>query len=66
MNDEFRLPPEVEAALIKSDALSNVIASRVTYEDHDRDGFAEEIAVLQELRDEANTALERVKQVHSF
>jgi hypothetical protein len=43
---------ELERALDKSDALSNAIACRLGHGDHGREGFATEIAVLEELEAE--------------
>jgi hypothetical protein len=42
----------VEKALTRSDALSNAIACRLGHGDHGREGFATEIAVLEELEAE--------------
>ena len=57
---------ELEKALDRSDALSNALACRLGHDDHGREGFAAEIAVLEELEDEANPELERVRHEHSL
>ena len=61
MTGQVKHPPQVEAALNKSDALRNAIACRLQRDD-DREGFREEIAVLADLADEADAELERVKR----
>jgi hypothetical protein len=57
---------ELERVLDKSDALSNAIACRLGHGDHGREGFATEIAVLEELEAEANRELERVRREHDL
>ena len=56
----------VEKALTKSDALSNAQAARLAHDDRGREGFAAEIAVLEELEAEANRELERVRREHGL
>jgi hypothetical protein len=57
---------ELERALTRSDALSNALACRLAHDDRDREGFAAEIAVLQDLEAEANRELERVRREHGL
>jgi hypothetical protein len=52
---------ELERALTRSDALSNALACRLAHDDRGREGFAAEIAVLEELVTEANVDLEHVR-----
>ena len=47
--------------LTRSDALSNAIGVRVGHDDPERYGYASEMAVLDELKREADEALERYK-----
>jgi hypothetical protein len=49
---------ELEKELTKSDALS----CRLVHDDRGREGFAAEIAVLEELGADANRELERVRR----
>jgi hypothetical protein len=53
---------ELERALTRSDALSNALACRLGPDDHCREGFAAEIAVLEELGAEADRELDRVRR----
>jgi hypothetical protein len=57
---------ELEKALDRSDALSNALACRLGDDDHGREGFAAEIAVLEEPEAEANRELERVRRRHGI
>jgi hypothetical protein len=56
----------LEKALDRSDALSNALACRLTHDDHGREGFAAEIAVLEEFEAEASRELERVRREHGL
>jgi hypothetical protein len=51
----------VSALLTRSDALSNAIGVRERYDTPERLGYAEEMAILEEMRREADEALERYK-----
>jgi hypothetical protein len=57
---------ELEKALTESDALSNALACRLAHDDRGREGFAAEIAVLEELGAEADRELERVCREHGI
>jgi hypothetical protein len=61
-----KMKNELERALTRSDALSNALACRLGHDDHGREGFAAEIAVLEELEVEANQELERVRREHGI
>jgi hypothetical protein len=56
----------LEAMLMRSNALSNAIAVRVNHDNPGRYGYTEEMAVLEELRREADEALERYKAEVGF
>jgi hypothetical protein len=51
----------LEDMLMRSNALSNAIAVRVNHDNPERYGYAEEMAVLEEMRRETDQALERYK-----
>jgi hypothetical protein len=51
----------LDAMLMRSNALSNAIAVRVNHDNAERLGYAEEMAILEEMRREADEALERYK-----
>ena len=55
---------ELEKVLTRSDAMSNALACRLGHDDHGQQGFAAEIAVLEELEAEADRELERVRREH--
>jgi RPA family protein len=52
--------------LMRSNALSNAIAVRVNHDNPERYGYTEEMAVLEEMRREADEALERYKAEVGF
>jgi hypothetical protein len=51
----------LDTMLMRSNALSNAIAVRVNHDNPERLGYAEEMAILEEMRREADEALERYK-----
>jgi hypothetical protein len=56
----------LDTMLMRSNALSNAIGVRVNHDNRERLGYAEEMAVLEELRREADEALERYKAEVGF
>jgi hypothetical protein len=56
----------LDAMLMRSNALSNAIAVRVNHDNPERYGYSEEMAVLGEMRREADEALERYKAEVGF
>jgi hypothetical protein len=56
----------LDAMLMRSNALSNAIAVRMNHDNPERCGYTEEMAVLEEMRREADEALERYKEEIGF
>jgi hypothetical protein len=56
----------LDTMLMRSNALSNAIAVRVNHDTPERLGYAEEMAILEEMRREADEALERYKAEIGF
>jgi hypothetical protein len=56
----------LSALLTRSDALSNAIVARLDQDSPKRHGYAKQMAVLEEMRREADEALERYKAEIGF
>jgi hypothetical protein len=70
VTDDVRgaLPPEVEKALLVTDALNNALACYLAEAEPDCDlsAFFDEIAVLEELAAEKEQEFERVRREHGI